>query len=621
MSVRITLPTPQGSHPGSDWQKITARLACSVGGIRVEARVEHNAAYQPTLLQAARRYWVLVLVSAVAFAILAVVFSNLVFNNWLATSSVLIEDPASSQVFDTSDLANPDRYLATQVAILETSDMAEAVQDLVGEADPLTIGEILQAREILTTLDTNLIEIEFVDRDPERAVAYANAYLHSYESYRKTATQGAFTTAISGLNASIEALNEELALVLDDIENLSAVRGGEDLETELMAAIEEMLAGESGADAAAQFDAILTQLQTLQVIRALESENTNISLLLDTRRDVMSRKSQLETRRDQLQVDSALASTGVVASSEATEATRALGTTRLLVFALVIGAMLGVALAYLLAVRSRRFGHRSEPEGVLGIPLLGEIPRLEELDSADRIPTLNNPSSPGAEAFRFAANAIVARMNQLQTPSGAPTKAVVVTSAVQGEGKTISTINTAFSVATSGRSVLLIDADFGDPALTRLLVGGSSNIQGITNVVEGDANIHDVLIPITHGHGHQVDVLPRGTIEVTATDLFNSERTKTLFDLIKSEYDYILIDSPPLLQISYSTAVVRLADAVVTVIPHESPVSTQIELLDRLSLIGAQVIGYIYNKAPVQARMLERRGSMRDPLGTGLSTP
>jgi Mrp family chromosome partitioning ATPase/capsular polysaccharide biosynthesis protein len=567
---------------------------------------------------------------AVAFGILAYASSSVVFNTWVATSSVLIEDPASSQVFGTSNVTNPQRYLATQVAILETADMAEAVQSSVGEEEPLSINEILVAREILTNVDTDLIEIEFVDKDPDRAIAYANAYLHSYETYRQTTTQGAFDTAIAGLDASIDALDDELVVILEDIANLATVEGGQGLEAELVAAINEFL--ESGADTetAARFETILTQLQTLQVIRALEAQNTDISLLLETRRDLMDRRSQLVMRKDQLQVDSALASTGIVASSEATDAARVLGTARVVLVGVILGVLLGVALAYLLSQRKRLFAHRSEPEGILGIPLLAEIPRFGDLDSADRIPALNSPTSPGAEAFRFAANALVARMNQLQTPSGAPMKLVVVTSAVQGEGKTISTINTALSVATSGRSVLVIDADFGDRALTRMLVGEAwieeefpdlpSSIQGLTNVI-GGADIRDVLIPITDQYGHQVDVLTRGTLDVAATDLFNSQGIQALLDLIRPDYDYILIDSPPMLQVSYATALVRLADAVVTVIPHQSPVNTQRELSDRLRLIGAQAIGYIYNKAPVRPEMLERRGSMRDPLGTGPRSP
>lgn len=559
----------------------------------------------------------MVAATAIGFGILALIASSLVFDSSMATSSVLIEDSASSQVFSTSGAVNPERYLSTQVAILETTGMAESVQDLVDNPEPLTVNEVLESREIVSSLDTGLIEIEFVDSDPERAIAYANAYLAAYETYRETTTQGAFETAISGLDGSIDALDDELAAIHSDIESLSTVEGGAELEAELVDAINEFLEVGADTETAARFETILTQLQTLQVIRALEAQNTNVSLLLDTRRDIMARRSQLVTRRDQLQVDAALASTGIVASTEATDAARVLGPSRVVAFGMILGVLVGVGLAYWLAVRSRRFAHRSEPEALLGIPFLGEIPRLQDLDKADDIPALNNPTSPVAEAFRFAANAIVARLSQLRTAPGDPATSVVMTSAVQGEGKTILTINTAISVATSGRSVLIIDADFGDPALTRLLVGDSSNLQGLTNVIEGDANIQDVLIPITHRHGQHVDVLTRGNLEVTATDLFNSEATRNLFHLIKSQWDYILIDSPPLLQLSYASAVARLADAVVTVIPHKSEVSRQKELLDQLSLIGVQTLGYIYNKAPVRAEMVARRGSLKDPLGTG----
>jgi Mrp family chromosome partitioning ATPase len=246
--------------------------------------------------------------------------------------------------------------------------------------------------------------------------------------------------------------------------------------------------------------------------------------------------------------------------------------------------------------------------------LLGEIPRVGEPGS---LPILSDPASPSAEAYRFAANTLVARLNQLADSSGEPLKLVAFTSAVLGEGKTTSTANVALSLATTGRSVLLVDADFGDQALTRTLVGDSSGRQGLTNMVEGDADLSEVLVPITESRGHRIDLMARGTLEMTAADLFYSEAVESLFHVLKSMYEYILIDCPPILQVSYTTAVVRLADAVVTVMPHNSRVSTQRELIDRLRLIGVPPIGYIYNKAPIRAEMVERRGSMTDPLGTG----
>ena len=333
----------------------------------------------------------------------------------------------------------------------------------------------------------------------------------------------------------------------------------------------------------------------------------------------MDRRSQLVVRRDQLQVDQALASSGVVAFSPATEAERATSTSRVVGVGAILGALLGVALAYGLALRNRRFGHRSEPELVTNWPMLAEVPRFGGNGPLDLLPVLNDPVSPAAEAFRFASSAIVARMNQAEVQVGQKQQVAAFTSAVVGDGKTVVSMNAGLSAATRGKSVLIVDGDFGDPTLTRLLVGEDAQRVGITNLVESTALLKEMVVPVSLGSGHHVDVLTRGTINIPASDFFSSSETRELFRLLRTRYDYILIDAPPLLQVSYTTNVVALADAIVAVIPHDGRVAVTQEFQNRAQLIDAPVLGYIYNKAPKRSELMEPRGSVSDPLGSGTS--
>ena len=542
---------------------------------------------------------------------------ELFLNDRVAESSVLIEDPAASQVFDTASSPDPERYLSSQVAIIESSDMAEAVQALVGDNNALELAEILDSREITASRDTDLIRISFVDADANLAIIYANAFTEAYQAYREVVTETSFESAISTLDVSIAAVDAEIATLDQEIEELSSVPGETELEQQLQEAIIEFLAAEPDSESAAELGSILDQLQALQVVRSLESQDPELVLLLATRRDTTDRKSQLVVRRDQLQVDAALVSTGIVGISEATEAGRGMSPFRVAGVGLIFGVMAGIGFAYALALRNRRFDHRTQPEVVFEIPMLAEVPKFGGIGAVELLPVLNDPSSHAAEAFRFASNAIVARMNQLELHTGSSKQSVAVTSALRGDGKTVVTVNTGLSMATRGKSVLIADTDFGDPVLSRMLVGDSSKLKGMTDIVESTASLADVVIPVNLGHGHHVDVLTRGTIEISAVNFFNSSEVRELFTLLKARYDYILLDAPPLLQVSYATSVVGLADGVVAVIAHEGRVSLQQELLDRVDLIGTDVVGYIYNKAPKRPELLERKGSTRDVMGSG----
>lgn len=583
--------------------------------------MERNTAFTPTIFDALRKYPLVVLGFAALFAVLSYAAALLVWNDWVASTQILIEDPSASQVFNTSSSTRPERYVASQVAIIQSRDMAEAVSELVGD-DALSPQSIREGLDVTATLDTDVIEVSFRHGDAASTVDYANSFGIAYQEYRNEVMASSYDSALDGLDESIAAVDRELAQIEREIAEASQSTGEFQFEQELEAAIQRFLATDPGPDSADVLEGMLNQLQSLQIIRTLETQNPGLALLQENRREAIDRRSQLVIRRDQLQVDFFLASDGVVAISEATEADRSTSPARTLVAGAALGAILGSAIAYGLLVRNRRFEHRAEPEAVLGIPLLSEVPKFIPsftTSHSDRLlPVLSDTTSPPAEAFRFAANAIAARLRQLNaTPERTP-HVLAFTSALLADGKTIVTANTALSVAAKGKSVLLLDADFGDPSLTRLLMDQTPPDEGITDVLEGETTLAETVFPIKV-EGGQVDLLTRGTVDIAAADLFDSAQAVNLFKLLKGKYDYVMIDCPPLLQVSYTTNVVQLADAVVAVIPHQSRVAVQIELLDRMDLIGAQAIGYIYNKAPKRSEMFERRGSMLDPIGAGQS--
>lgn len=565
--------------------------------------MEERSALEPSIPEASRQYWWVVLSMALAGAALGIALATFVFNDSKAATSILIEDPSSSQVFNNESGLSPERYLASQVAIIESPDMARAVEGLQPNGD-LAVKDIIDSRTIITSPSSDLIVIEFVHADPQAAVDYANSYVQAYEEHRLESTERTFQAAIAGVDSSIDAVDLELAEVDAQLEAISSVAGGDELATELERAIESFLSVPADIDSAEGVAAVLSQLQTLQVIRELDAADPGFGALSESRRNILDRRSQLVIRRDQLSTDAALISTGIVATSEAVEAEPSVGRSRIVLVMGLLGAVFGVILAYGLALRNRRFGHRSEPEAILNVPMLAEIPEFAALSP---IPVMDHPSSRHAEAFRFAASAIAARLSHLQTVSGAEPNSLTVTSAFRGEGKTTVALNVALSLATKGKRVLVVDGDFTGQTLTRLVTGVVDDTRGVTDLLEGSAHLADVVIPISLDGGQRVDVLPRGSNEVTPADFFGSPLVASLFKTLKRGYDYVLVDGPALLQVSYASYLASYTDAVVTVIPHNCLVSSQQEVSKRLSVVGADLVGYVYNRASKRADSRGRR--------------
>jgi capsular exopolysaccharide synthesis family protein len=286
--------------------------------------------------------------------------------------------------------------------------------------------------------------------------------------------------------------------------------------------------------------------------------------------------------------------------------------------------MVGTGLAFNRSLRARRFEHRFEPEAILESPLLAEVPDFvgEELTSS--LPVRDAPLSAAAEAFRFAGAAIYDRIElaELASQDGdgfeSRSRIIAITSPFMGDGKTVASANVGAALATKGRRVLLIDADFGDQSLTTLISDYKGWHPGLTDMVEVGVSLATAIRSIHFRGDLTVDLLSRGTQSIAAPEFFRREAVADLFDEIRAEYDLIIIDVPPMLQVAYSGSVVRLCDSVVLVVSHGSEASSLVEAADRIELSGKGILGYIYNRAPLREEMLVRSGSMRDPLGLGI---
>lgn len=171
-------------------------------------------------------------------------------------------------------------------------------------------------------------------------------------------------------------------------------------------------------------------------------------------------------------------------------------------------------------------------------------------------------------------------------------RVIGITSSVHGEGKSLTIINLAYSLAESGRKVILIECDLRLPTLRKKLGLNKSN--GLSNLLAGmnseKATLHkDVLIS-------GLDVVQAGDIPPNPSELLGSKAFTNLIDNVSSSYDVVLLDLPPIGEVSDALVVSKVTDGLIVVVRNDYTISSDLDFtLRQCELVGAKVIGFVYN--------------------------
>lgn len=202
------------------------------------------------------------------------------------------------------------------------------------------------------------------------------------------------------------------------------------------------------------------------------------------------------------------------------------------------------------------------------------------------IVALDDPHSAAAEQFRLFAARLEGLWRQPEFQK------VAVTSALAGEGKTLTTVNVACVLAKDfGRRVLVIDGDFRKPSLWRYM--GSSPATGLTDLVANRQEPETVIRPLRYQH---LGVMQVGLTTLNPTRLWKSQAMKRLLTHLGQQYDYVLVDTPPVLTVVDTALIADLVDGIVVVVRSGLTPRTALQkTLD--SLPRAKVVGTVFNGA------------------------
>jgi capsular exopolysaccharide synthesis family protein len=253
---------------------------------------------------------------------------------------------------------------------------------------------------------------------------------------------------------------------------------------------------------------------------------------------------------------------------------------------LLVGLAAGVALAVAREMADRSIRSVTALERATGAPVLASV--AVESGSHGILASTTGVGSTRAEAYRQL------RTNLMFSNIGKKLQAIVVSSAVSGEGKSTTAVNLAMVLAETGRPVLLVDADLRRPSVAGYLdiEGGA----GLTNVLAGQLTPDDAIQRWGSGGLH---VLACGTLPPNPSELIGSDAMATLMAELRMRFDVIIIDTPPLLPVTDAAVAAAHADGVVLVVRHGKTDRERVAMATRgLRAVDAHVAGTVLNAVP-----------------------
>lgn len=260
-------------------------------------------------------------------------------------------------------------------------------------------------------------------------------------------------------------------------------------------------------------------------------------------------------------------------------------------FAGTMGLFAGCLIAFLLELADKRFRSPEEITEKLGVPVIGHIPYYKP-DLADEssaidgsICVYHRPKSNLAEAYRGIRTALYF------STRGEGHKVIQVSSPNPGDGKSTMAANLSAAIAQSGKRTLLIESDFRRPRVHKLL--GLDSKAGVTSVIAGDIELADALQETAIENLYALTCGPKPS---NPSELLSSPRYAELIDLLREKFDYVIIDTPPLMAVTDPAVVATRVDGILmTIRIGKRSQDDCLRSAELLASLGANLLGVIVN--------------------------
>lgn len=258
--------------------------------------------------------------------------------------------------------------------------------------------------------------------------------------------------------------------------------------------------------------------------------------------------------------------------------------------ALVAGLLAGSLLAFLRDWLDQRLRSAEEIKQVLNLQVLGVVPHIHRARTPSDRGTVvqHEPMSDVAESYRTVRTAVY-----FGVPAGAA-RTLLVTSPQPGDGKTTLASNLAIAMAQAGNRVLLIDADFRKPMQHKIF--NTPRETGVSSVLAGEMTLDDAVQDVGI---EGLSLLPCGPIPANPSEILNSKAFGELMEQLKSRFDQIIVDSPPVLPVTDARILAASCDLTVLALRAEKSTRRAATYArDVLLSVGASVLGVVVNDVP-----------------------
>lgn len=483
----------------------------------------------------ARRKWIVV-------ATFVVVVASTGLVTWRLTpiyeSVAMVEvQPTTASSSEASrvleSLVDPTRGLQTQVELVKS----QAVLKLAAKELRLpVIDELGKSLSVELLENTQIVEIRVQHRRPGEARDWANAIANNYISFRRD-------RALASSLAAGESIARDIEVVKARITDIDTQSQDPEKVVSLKAERER---------AVAQLNALEAQLQVLPDEEAVRRGGGTIISEAETPTVPVRPRRSLN-----------------------------------LAVATVVGAILGLALAFLAENLDDRMKNPEEVEERIGAPVLGYIPLVKEWEQAHQSSVASETlsASDAAEAYR------TLRTNLRFVSLERPIQTLLVTGAVAEAGKSTCAANLAATLAWGGDRVVLVSADLRRPSVHKFF--RVTNTRGLLSALDPSFPLEQALqkneIP-------NLWILAAGGMPVNPTEILASRRFGQILSQLKSFADFVVIDAPPVLGLGDSSALASRVDGILFVVRTGSVTKKEAShAADQLRKAGGQIIGCLLN--------------------------
>ena len=330
------------------------------------------------------------------------------------------------------------------------------------------------------------------------------------------------------------------------------------------------------ADLSRQFE---MQSNDLLALQQLERETEATRVLYET---FLTRLKETTVQQGVHQADSRIL-------SEATPGTQvAPRKLRIVAVTMILGLLIGAGIVILRELLQNTYRSSDDLEAGTGLSVLGQVPVIPTKSRTDSIAYLRGkPTSAPAEAIRDL------RTSVLLSNLDKPPKVIMFTSSVPSEGKTTLSIALAQNLAGLDKRVLLVEGDIRRRTFDAYFTDAGSG-GGLISVVSGKMSLAEAVF---HSDEMGVDILRGEKTSVNAADLFSSERFGAVLQEMRDAYDFVIIDTPPVLIVPDARVIAQMSDAVLYAVHWDKTSKSQVaEGLRLFRSVNVQIAGMVLSK-------------------------